>query len=150
MSIIEVKNITKRFNDKLVLDNVSYEVNEGEIIALIGANGAGKTTTIKSIVGIHDFDKGEILVDGKSVLTQPLACKQVLAYIPDNPDIYEYLTGIQYLNFIADIYKVSKKDREERIRRESEEFGIYSVLGDLVSTYWTSRSWDLIRRPLCF
>ncbi|MCI8696202.1 MAG: ABC transporter ATP-binding protein, partial [Lachnospiraceae bacterium] len=98
-------------------------------------NGAGKTTTIKAVVGIHDFDKGEIRVDGKDVRTQSLACKKAMAYIPDNPDIYEYLTGIQYLNFLADIYQVPGKAREERIRREAEDFGIYSVLGDLVSTY---------------
>ena len=87
------------------------------------------------MVGIHDFDKGEIRVDGKDVRTQSLACKKAMAYIPDNPDIYEYLTGIQYLNFLADIYQVPGKAREERIRREAEDFGIYSVLGDLVSTY---------------
>ncbi len=134
--MLEIRNLTKTYKGgKTAVADLSLTVHSGDIYGFIGHNGAGKTTTIKSIVGIHDFDKGEILVDGKSVLTQPLACKQVLAYIPDNPDIYEYLTGIQYLNFIADIYKVSKKDREERIRRESEEFGIYSVLGDLVSTY---------------
>ncbi len=86
-------------------------------------------------MGIHDFDKGEIRVDGKDVRTQSLECKKAMAYIPDNPDIYEYLTGIQYLNFLADIYQVPGKEREERIRREAEDFGIYSVLGDLVSTY---------------
>ena len=86
-------------------------------------------------MGIHEYEKGEIRVDGKDVRTQPLACKKVCAYIPDNPDIYEYLTGIQYLNFIADIYQVPGKVREERIRREAEEFGIFPVLGDLVSTY---------------
>jgi len=135
-NMLEIRNLTKTYKGgKTAVADLSLTVHSGDIYGFIGHNGAGKTTTIKSIVGIHDFDKGEILVDGKSVLTQPLACKQVLAYIPDNPDIYEYLTGIQYLNFIADIYKVSKKDREERIRRESEEFGIYSVLGDLVSTY---------------
>ncbi|MCI9573262.1 MAG: ABC transporter ATP-binding protein [Lachnospiraceae bacterium] len=102
---------------------------------MLAPNGAGKTTTIKAVVGIHDFDKGEIRVDGKDVRTQSLACKKAMAYIPDNPDIYEYLTGIQYLNFLADIYQVPGKEREERIRREAEDFGIYSVLGDLVSTY---------------
>ena len=118
--MLEIRNLTKTYKGgKTAVADLSLTVHSGDIYGFIGHNGAGKTTTIKSIVGIHDFDKGEILVDGKSVLTQPLACKQVLAYIPDNPDIYEYLTGIQYLNFIADIYKVSKKDREERIRRES-------------------------------
>ncbi len=107
----------------------------GDIYGFIGHNGAGKTTTIKAVVGIHDFDKGEVRVDGKDVRTQSLECKKAMAYIPDNPDIYEYLTGIQYLNFLADIYQVPGKEREERIRREAEDFGIYSVLGDLVSTY---------------
>jgi len=117
------------------VDNLSLTVRAGDIYGFIGQNGAGKTTTIKAVVGIHDYDQGEILVDGKNVHTQPLACKKIMAYIPDNPDIYEYLTGIQYLNFIADIYQVSRSDREARIRQEAEEFGIYPVLGDLVSTY---------------
>ena len=117
------------------MDDLSLRVRAGDIYGFIGHNGAGKTTTIKAVVGIHDFDKGEIRVDGKDVRTQSLACKKAMAYIPDNPDIYEYLTGIQYLNFLADIYQVPGKAREERIRREAEDFGIYSVLGDLVSTY---------------
>ena len=118
----------------MVLTDVKLELDNG-VYGLLAPNGAGKTTTIKAVVGIHDFDQGEILVDGKDVRSQSMACKQVTAYIPDNPDIYEYLTGIQYLNFLADIYRVPAKAREERIRREAEDFGIYSVLGDLVSTY---------------
>ena len=117
------------------MDNLSLTVRAGDIYGFIGHNGAGKTTTIKAVVGIHDFDQGEILIDGKDVRSRAMDCKRVTAYIPDNPDIYEYLTGIQYLNFLADIYQVSQRDREERIRREAEDFGIYSVLGDLVSTY---------------
>ncbi len=134
--MLEIKNLTKTYKGgKTAVDNLSLRVRAGDIYGFIGHNGAGKTTTIKAVVGIHDFDKGEIHVDGKDVRTQSLACKKALAYIPDNPDIYEYLTGIQYLNFLADIYQVSGKEREERIRREAEDFGIYSVLGDLVSTY---------------
>ncbi|WP_300774059.1 ABC transporter ATP-binding protein [uncultured Acetatifactor sp.] len=134
--MLEIKNLTKTYKGgKTAVDNLSLTVRAGDIYGFIGHNGAGKTTTIKAVVGIHDFDKGEIRVDGKDVRTQSLACKKAMAYIPDNPDIYEYLTGIQYLNFLADIYQVPGKEREERIRREAEDFGIYSVLGDLVSTY---------------
>lgn len=134
--MLEIKNLTKTYKGgKTAVDNLSLTVRAGDIYGFIGHNGAGKTTTIKAVVGIHDFDKGEIRVDGKDVRTQSLQCKKAMAYIPDNPDIYEYLTGIQYLNFLADIYQVPGKEREERIRREAEDFGIYSVLGDLVSTY---------------
>lgn len=134
--MLEIKNLTKTYKGgKKAVENLSLTVRAGDIYGFIGQNGAGKTTTIKAVVGIHDFDQGEILVDGKDVRAQSMACKQVTAYIPDNPDIYEYLTGIQYLNFLADIYRVPAKAREERIRREAEDFGIYSVLGDLVSTY---------------
>ena len=134
--MLEIKNFTKTYKGgRTAVDNLSLRVRAGDIYGFIGHNGAGKTTTIKAVVGIHDFDKGEIRVDGKDVRTQSLACKKAMAYIPDSPDIYEYLTGIQYLNFLADIYQVPGKAREERIRREAEDFGIYSVLGDLVSTY---------------
>ncbi|MCI9650723.1 MAG: ABC transporter ATP-binding protein [Lachnospiraceae bacterium] len=134
--MLEIKNLTKTYKGgKTAVDNLSLTVRAGDIYGFIGHNGAGKTTTIKAVVGIHDFDKGEVRVDGKDVRTQSLECKKAMAYIPDNPDIYEYLTGIQYLNFLADIYQVPGKAREERIRREAEDFGIYSVLGDLVSTY---------------
>ena len=134
--MLEIKNLTKTYKGgKTAVDDLSLRVRAGDIYGFIGHNGAGKTTTIKAVVGIHDFDKGEVRVDGKDVRTQSLECKKAMAYIPDNPDIYEYLTGIQYLNFLADIYQVPGKAREERIRREAEDFGIYSVLGDLVSTY---------------
>ncbi len=134
--MLEIKNLTKTYKGgKTAVDDLSLTVRAGDIYGFIGHNGAGKTTTIKAVVGIHDFDKGEIRVDGKDVRTQSLACKKAMAYIPDNPDIYEYLTGIQYLNFLADIYQVPGKAREERIRRAAEDFDIYSVLGDLVSTY---------------
>lgn len=134
--MLEIKNLTKIYKGgKTAVDNLSLTVRAGDIYGFIGHNGAGKTTTIKAVVGIHDFDKGEIRVDGKDVRTQSLACKKAMAYIPDNPDIYEYLTGIQYLNFLADIYQVPAGERMERIRREAEDFGIYSVLGDLISTY---------------
>lgn len=134
--MLEIKNISKTYKGgKAAVDNLTITVRAGDIYGFIGHNGAGKTTTIKSVVGIHDFDQGEIYVNGMNVCKENLACKKIMAYIPDNPDIYEYLTGIQYLNFIADIYEIPKDIREERIKREAEDFGIYPALGDLVSTY---------------
>ena len=131
-----IKNLTKTYKGgKTAVDNLNLTVNAGDIFGFIGHNGAGKTTTIKSIVGIHDFDAGEIYVDGTDVKKEPLKCKKILAYIPDNPDLYEYLTGIQYLNFMADMYGISKEDREERIQKEARDFGILSSLGDLISSY---------------
>lgn len=106
------------------MSNLNIEISSGDIYGFIGHNGAGKTTTIKCVVGIHDFDEGEILIDGVSVKENPIRCKAEIAYIPDNPDIYEYLTGIQYLNFIADVFKVPAEVREERIREYSEIFEI--------------------------
>ncbi len=134
--MLEIRNMTKVYKGgKTAVSNLSLTVHGGDIFGFIGHNGAGKTTTIKAIVGIHGFDQGEILVDGKNICKEPLACKKVMAYIPDNPDLYEYLTGIQYLNFLADLYEVSAADREERIQKEAKDFGIYQALGDLVSTY---------------
>ena len=134
--MLKIQNMTKIYKGgKTAVDNLSLTVHPGDIYGFIGSNGAGKTTTIKAIVGIHDFDKGTITVDGKNVRRDPVACKQIMAYIPDNPDLYEYLTGIQYLNFLADIYRIPAGERQERIRKETEDFGIYDVLGDLVSTY---------------
>ncbi|MBS5938246.1 ABC transporter ATP-binding protein [Clostridium sp.] len=134
--MLNIINYSKAYkNGKKAVDNVSLEVNPGEIFAFIGHNGAGKTTTIKSIVGILDFTEGDILIDGISIKENPMACKEKIAYIPDNPDIYESLKGIQYLNFIADIYKVSKEDREREIKKYAEIFEITSALGDLISSY---------------
>lgn len=134
--MLQINNLTKIYKGgKKAADNVNIHVMPGDIFGFIGHNGAGKTTTIKCIVGIHDFDEGEILVDGISVKEQPLKCKEMLAYIPDNPDLYEYLTGIQYLNFIADIFHVSAKERQERIKKEADAFEITSALGDLISSY---------------
>lgn len=117
------------------MENLSLRVEAGDIYGFIGHNGAGKTTTIKCIVGICDFDQGEIRVDGKDVKKDSLACKRVTAYIPDNPELYDYLTGIQYLNFVADIYQVPGKEREKRIRKEAGDFGMLKALGDLISSY---------------
>ncbi|MDU1540047.1 ABC transporter ATP-binding protein [Paeniclostridium hominis] len=133
--MLKIINLSKSYKNKKAIDNISIEVNKGELFGFIGHNGAGKTTTIKSIVGIHNFEEGDILINSKSIKKNPIECKKDIAYIPDNPDIYESLTGIQYLNFMADIFKVSKNQREERIKYYSEKFEINKVLGDLISSY---------------
>lgn len=134
--MLEIKNLTKTyFGGKAAVSNLTLTVEPGDIYGFIGHNGAGKTTTIKSIVGIHEFDSGEILINGISIKKNPISCKQIMAYIPDNPDLYDYLTGIQYLNFIADIYQISQKDRQERIQKEADDFEITPALGDLISSY---------------
>ena len=131
-----INHLTKHYKggSKGVTD-LSLHVMPGDICAFIGHNGAGKTTTLKCIAGIHGYDAGEIRIGGISLHDDPLVCKQMTAYIPDNPDLYEYLTGIQYLNFIADIFKVSAEDRKERIQRYGDEFEITASLGDLISSY---------------
>ena len=134
--MLQIKKLTKTYKGgKKAVSDLNLTVEAGDIYGFIGHNGAGKTTTIKCIVGIHDFDEGEILVDHMSVRANPLQCKSVMAYIPDNPDLYEYLTGIQYLNFIADIFHVSAEEREKRIREEADAFEITAALGDLISSY---------------
>lgn len=134
--MLEIINFSKAYkNGKKAVNNISLKVNDGEIFAFIGHNGAGKTTTIKSIVGILEFEEGDILIDGISIKEDPLRCKSNIAYIPDNPDIYESLTGIQYLNFIADIFSVSKSDRENLIKYYGDKFELTSFLGDLISSY---------------
>ena len=133
--MLKIINLSKSYKNKKAIDNISIEVNKGELFGFIGHNGAGKTTTIKSIVGIHNFEEGDILINSKSIKENPIECKKDIAYIPDNPDIYESLTGIQYLNFIADIFKVSKNEREEKIKYYSEKFEINKALGDLISSY---------------
>ena len=134
--MLEIINYSKAYKSgKKAVNNISLRVNDGEIFAFIGHNGAGKTTTIKSIVGILEFEEGDILIDGVSIKEDPMKCKSNIAYIPDNPDIYESLTGIQYLNFIADIYNVSKSDRENSIKYYGDKFEITNFLGDLISSY---------------
>lgn len=117
------------------ISGVSLNVEKGDIYAFIGHNGAGKTTLLKAITGIHEFDKGEVLIDGIDVKKDPMEVKRRIAYVPDNPDIYEFMTGIQYLNFIADVYGVSAADREARIKTAAEKFEITDSLGDLISSY---------------
>ena len=134
--MLSIRNLTKTYpGGKVAVSGLSLEIEAGDIYGFIGHNGAGKTSAIKAIVGIHNFDGGEIYIDGKSVKDDPAACKSVTAYIPDNPDIYEYLTGIQYLNFIADVFGVSKKERQERIAKYAGIFELTSALGDAISSY---------------
>lgn len=134
--MLSIRNLTKTYKGgKKAVSNLNLDIQAGDIYGFIGHNGAGKTTTIKAVAGIIEFDEGQILVDGISVKEKPLECKQRIAYIPDNPDLYEYLTGIQYLNFIGDIFGVSKKEREERIRKYADAFELTPSLGDLISAY---------------
>lgn len=134
--MLEIKNYSKVYpNGKVGAKNINLVVNSGDIFAFIGHNGAGKTTTIKSIVGISDITEGDILIDGVSVKDKPLECKKMIAYIPDNPDIYNALTGIQYLNMIADIFRISKKDREELTLKYADKLELTNDLNSPISTY---------------
>ena len=134
--MLTINHLTKHYkgSNKGVTD-VSLHVEPGDIYAFIGHNGAGKTTTLKCIAGIHGFESGEIFIGGQSILKNVLACKKKFAYIPDNPDLYEYLTGIQYLNFVADIFEVGIPEREQRIGQYADAFEITASLGDLIATY---------------
>ena len=133
--MLTIKNLTKIYGEKRAVDDLSLHIAPGEIYGFIGHNGAGKTTTLKSVVGILQFDEGEILIDGKSVKEQPIACKQEIAYIPDNPDLYEFMTGIKYLNFIADIFGVSPTDRQERIHKYADLFELTQDLAQPIAAY---------------
>ena len=133
--MLRIENLTKKFGDKKAVDSLSLHIEPGEIYGFIGHNGAGKTTTIKSIVGILKFDEGEILVDGMSVKENPIECKKKIAYIPDNPDLYDFMTGISYLNFIADIYNVSSQDRTERIKKYGDLLELTDDLAQPISAY---------------
>lgn len=133
--MLKIENLTKVYGSKKAVDNLSLEINAGEICAFIGHNGAGKTTTLKSVVGILDYDEGEIYVDGVSVKDNPIECKKKIAYIPDNPDLYDFMSGIQYLNFIADIFNVSAEARDERISKYADLFGLTDDLAQPVSSY---------------
>jgi len=133
--MIEIKNLVKSYGDKKAVDDVSLEIRDGEIFAFIGHNGAGKTTTIKSIVGINDFDSGEILINGKSIKSNPIECKKEIAYVPDNPDLYENMKAINFLNFICDMYDVSEDVRKENILKYAKMFEIEDKLNDEISSY---------------
>lgn len=133
--MLRIEHLTKRYDEYKAVDDLSLHIESGQIYGFIGHNGAGKTTTLKAIVGILPFDEGNIYVNGKSIKDNPLACKEMMAYIPDNPDLYEYLSGIQYLNFIADVYKVSKEDREERIKKYADMLELTADLAQPISAY---------------
>lgn len=133
--MLKIENLTKTYGQKKAVDNLSLEIENGHIYVFIGHNGAGKTTTLKSIAGIMEFDQGNIYIDNKSIKEEPLACKKVMAYIPDNPDLYEYLTGIKYLNFIADVYGVSQAERTDRIKKYGDMFELTDSLGEPISAY---------------
>ena len=133
--MIEIKNLTKKYGDKKAVDNVSFVVNDGDIFAFIGHNGAGKTTLIKSIVGIHDFDEGDILIDGKSIKENPVECKKIMAFVPDNPETYEHMKAIDYINFICDMYDVDIKMREKNIKKYSKLFDMEDKLNDTIDSY---------------
>ena len=133
--MLRIEHLTKKYGEKKAVDDLSLHIEKGEIYGFFGHNGAGKTTTIKSVVGISDFDEGEIFIDGKSVKKDSLECKRVIAYIPDNPDLYEFMTGLQYLNFISDIFGVEEKERKERIEKYSTAFEIKEDLASPISSY---------------
>ena len=135
-AMLEIKNYSKSYGEgKKAADNVTLSVESGDIYGFIGHNGAGKSTTIRAVVGVLDFTEGEITIDGHSVKDEPMACKRVTAYIPDNPDLYENLTGIQYLNFVADVFGLDASEREESIRKYADLFEITDALGDLIGSY---------------
>ncbi|MCI5606892.1 MAG: ABC transporter ATP-binding protein [Treponema sp.] len=133
--MLEIKNYSKSYGNKKAADNICLSVDAGDIFGFIGHNGAGKSTTIRAVVGVMDFEEGEIFIDGHSVKNEPLECKKVTAYIPDNPDLYEHLTGIQYLNFIADVFKIDSENRASLIKKYADMFEITSSLGDPISSF---------------
>lgn len=133
--MLKIEHLTKKYGDTKAVDDLSLHIAPGEIYGFIGHNGAGKTTTLKSVVGILNFDEGEILIDGTSIKDDPLKCKKEIAYIPDNPDLYEFMTGIKYLNFVADIFGVDSDKRQQKIRKYADLFEITNDLAQPISTY---------------
>lgn len=133
--MLKINNLSKVYGDKKAVDNLTLHIQKGEIYGFIGHNGAGKTTTIKSCCGILEFDEGEIFIDGVSIKENPMLCKEKIAYIPDNPDLYEFLSGIKYINLIADVFRVPEEDRAERTRRIADLFGLTSDLAQPISSY---------------
>ena len=133
--MIEIKNVTKKYGNKKALNNVSFDVNDGEIFAFIGHNGAGKTTLIKAIMGIHDFDDGEIIINRKSIKANDIECKKEMAFVPDNPELYENMTAIDFINFICDMYEVPEKERKKNIEKYAKMFEIKNNLGDQISSF---------------
>ena len=133
--MLKIEHYTKKFGEKIAVDDLSLHISPGEIYGFIGHNGAGKTTTLKACAGILQFDQGDILIDGISIKKDPIKCKQKMAYIPDNPDLYNFMSGIKYLNFVADIYGVSSEEREKKIREYGEMFSLTPDLAQPISAY---------------
>ena len=133
--MLEIKNVTKKYGDKKAVDNVSFNVDDGEIFAFIGHNGAGKTTLIKAIVGIHDFDEGDIIINGKSIKEKTIECKKEMAFVPDNPELYENMKAIDFIDFICDMYEVDQETREKNIHKYAEMLEIEENLNDPISSY---------------
>ncbi|MBS4872635.1 MAG: ABC transporter ATP-binding protein [Peptoniphilus sp. oral taxon 375] len=133
--MLKIEKLVKAYGDKLVLHGIDLEIKPGEIYGFIGKNGAGKTTTIKCVMGLLDYDQGNIFINGMDTKKDPLACKQISAYIPDNPRLYEFLTGAEYINFVADIYGVSEEDRMDRTLRLAKVFDLKEDLGSKISSY---------------
>lgn len=133
--MLRIEGLTKKYGEKLAVDDLTLHIKRGEICAFIGHNGAGKTTTLKACCGILGFDSGDIFIDGLSIRKDPIACKKKLAYLPDNPDLYEYMSGIKFLNFIADVYAIPKAEREERINEYAELMQLKAELSKPISAY---------------
>lgn len=133
--MVEIKGLCKSYDNKRVVDNLDLTINDGEIYGFIGHNGAGKTTTIKCLIGILSFEEGEILIDGLSIKDKPIECKRKIAYIPDNPDLYNYMSGIDYLNFIGDVFNVANEERVERIDKYAGIFELTDSLANPISSY---------------
>lgn len=133
--MIEIKNVVKKYGNKVALNNISFNVNDGEIFAFIGHNGAGKTTLIKSIVGIHDFDSGDIIINGNSIKENPINCKKEMAFVPDNPEIYEQMKAIDFINFICDMYETPQDIREKNITKYAKMFEIEDNLNDTIESF---------------
>ena len=133
--MLKIENLTKKYGEKKAVDDLSLHIKAGEIYGFIGHNGAGKTTTLKAVAGILEFDSGEIYIDGKSIKTSPIECKKEFAYIPDNPDLYDFMTGIKYLNFIADIFGVGEDERRERIKEYADKFELTDDLAQPIAAY---------------
>ena len=133
--MIEIKNVTKKYGENIAISDISFNVNDGEIFGFIGHNGAGKTTLIKSIVGIHEFDSGDILINGKSIMRNPIECKKQMAYVPDNPELYENMKAIDFINFICDVYEVSLEERTKNINKYAKLFEIDNNLNEPISSF---------------
>lgn len=133
--MIEIRDVVKKYGDKTVLKNITFTVNDGDIFAFIGHNGAGKTTLIKAITGIHDFDGGEILINDKSIQKEPIACKEEMAYVPDNPELYDNMRAIDFINFICDMYGVSQEKREKNIKKYAKVFELENNMNDTIDSF---------------